>query len=285
MGKEGGPMRINSRILAPILAIALVVAAVAPAGGQSFWFDPDRGNSISLEILKTDFDRSSADFSFTTAAFSLNGKIKLGENTWFTGEMPFAHFDLDTEVGNFPAENAFGNPYLGIRTIFNNGNSALEIGIRPPFAEGDNPDASIYGLYSDLDRFGAFVPDLLTAKVHLEFLQTEENGLFIRGRVGPTILIFTEDTGGDDFEMLMHAGGQIGLKHQKIRAWTGLNSVTVITDDSFVSDDPIALELALGVNLKLNQVEPGAFIRFPIITDYKELVSSVFGLNVTVNLQ
>lgn len=277
-------MRFDSRILTPILAIGLVVAAVVPAGGQSFWFDPDRGNSISLEILKTDFDRSSADFSFTTAAFSLNGKIRVSDNTWFIGEMPFAHFDLDIPVGNYPAENAFGNPYLGIRTIFNNGKSAIEFGIRPPIAEEDNPDASIYGLYSDLDRFGAFIPNLFTAKVHLEFLQTEENGLFYRGRVGPTILIFTEDTGGDDFELLMHAGGRIGIQQQKIRAWAGVNSVTMITEDSFVGDDPIAFELALGVNLKLGQVEPGAFIRLPIITDYKDLVSSVFGLNVTVNL-
>jgi hypothetical protein len=265
--------------------MVLVAAAVVPAGAQSFWFDHSRGNSISLEILKLDLNQLEADFSFTSAAFSLNTKIRFGENTWFVGELPFAHIDLDTEIGDYPAEFAFGNPYLGIRNTFNDGKSAVDFGIRPPIAGKDDPRATFYGQFSDVDRFGAFWPDLFTAKMHLEYLMNQENGLFLRGRVGPTIIIFTEDTGGDDLELLVHVGGQIGVQREKIRAWAGANSVSVITEESFIGDDPIVLEIAFGANVKFGQVEPGAFIRLPIITDYKDFVSSVFGLNVTVNME
>lgn len=275
-------MREHIRILIPVLAITFVVGVAGPANGQSFWFDHERGNSISLEMLKVDLKGSGDDFTFTTGAFTLNGQYRLGENVWFVGEIPFSHFDVDLDAGDFPAENAFGNPFLGIKQTF--GNGSLLIGGRPPVAGKDNPDASIYGVFSDIDRYGAFLPDLVTVKIQADYYQNFENGMFIRGRIGPTGLIFTEDFGGDDFEVLLNAGGQVGVVANKFRGWAGANTLTVLTEDSFFGDDRITFEFAFGGNIRFDRVEPGLFFRFPVLTDYKELIASVFGLNVTVNL-
>ena len=274
-------MRSRIRAIVPCLAVVIVMLQVLPARGQSFWLDPDRGNSFSLELAKVDLE-GNPDLTFTTAVWNLSGRFQMNNDFWFIFEMPFSHVDFS---GDYPADNDFGNPFVGLRRTLSDSNTAIEFGVRPPIAQEDKVNANAYGVFSDLDRFGAFVPHILTLKVMADILHRFENTMFVRGRAGMSELIQTKDYGGDQTETLIHIGGQVGFQQEQYRAWAGVNTVTILTEDSFFGEDRMEFEVDFGANLRLGTFEPGIFARFPAITDLSDYVSSVYGLNCTFKIQ
>ena len=281
-------MHSYHRIFLYGIALASILTYV-PIRAQSFWLEGSRERCVSLEVYSVNYSDEADVFSGISFSAFLDGKFPLNEKLWFVTELPFVRADADVPYYyppgyDNPAENSLGNPYFGLVSVFDNGKGALEVGIRLPFTDKKKSDALAYGLFSDFDRYGAFAPDVITVVAFTDATKTFENHTYLRGRLGPSAYYRTEDTGGDRIELFVHGGGQFGYETEQFRGWLGVNTVSILTEESLLFHDKSVIEFALGANLKLNNVEPGLVLRLPVSSEYNDLVTNIIGLNVTVNL-
>jgi hypothetical protein len=78
---------------------------------QSVWLNRNHAKTISLEILKPNFERK--DFTtFTTSTLFLSGRFAGTNKISVVSEVPFSHYDI--ESFDVESESAIGNHYLGI---------------------------------------------------------------------------------------------------------------------------------------------------------------------------
>ena len=267
-----------------ILAVLCVLVMAPAAVSQSFWLDPERGNSLSVEYFRINFVRR-VSFTSTTSTFFFTGKLAVSRNTWLVAELPFVHADVELD-SYFPfsqpeAENAFGNPYFGLRSSLQPECLFIDFGVRIPIAKEHKYLANSYGFESEINRFGAFLVDYITLKMQLEALTSTDEGPFLRGKLCPMMFVGIQENSSDEIEFLANVGGQFGYRSQKARIWGGLQGLYALTEESLFSGDRTVAELSVGTDFRFSQLAPGFVLRAPITTKYQDRITLIYGVNLS----
>jgi len=179
-----------------VVTMAMVVATtILPSSlaAQSIWLDRSHDKTISLEILKPDF-QGKDNTTFTTSALFLSLRYPLTEKVIFVAELPFPHYGIESAFGYSESDNTLGNPYVGLEIRQPDSPVFGELGIRAPLTDEEKHDSAIWhGVLTDLvDRFEAFMPDYLPITGMVNYRHKNSSGFALRLRGGPVFWINTE---------------------------------------------------------------------------------------------
>jgi len=265
-------------------AVLLLIAVPSVGMSQSIWLPPAEGSSVSLEVFKADW-AGDANVTFASAAWFLTGRYQTSPSITIVGELPLSRFGRKS-VGLFnpEAENAVGNPYLGM--LINPENSLLigEAGVRIPITPDDKFGASLNGWYSEFDRWEAFIPDLLTVRGRLGKKVISSSGnVHARFLGGGTLWIPTE---GGDAEVFADAVGQIWLRGDQFMFGATLSGRTLLTASDANFTERSEFQLGFGASGTFGNVRPGFHVHLPLgdegLMGIGGAVDVVFGVNITV---
>lgn len=258
------------------LAALVLAAPAAPAAAQSLWLVPEGRRTLLVEILRPTF--ANADAGFLTTAWFLGGRFAVTERVTLQVELPVAHLTLDDAFGTGTSETVVGNPYIG--GIFRGPASAAwaEVGLRVPVG-GEN-EASVVGLFSDIDRFDAWVDEVLPLKAFGGYRWSSPSGGFAQLRGGPVIWL---DIGDADTEGVLHLNFLAGLEQSRFALAAGVAGWALLTEDGTFDERTLFLGGVLG-EARLGDFRPGVTLFFPIDGDYQEVVDLVLGVRLGVVL-
>jgi hypothetical protein len=271
-------MCFAKRLVGLLMALALCGPAIAEA--QSIWLPRTSEPTIAIEGLKPFFDGGGSSF-FSTAWF-LSGRVRVSNSVVLVGEVPFAFGKLDNEFVETDSDAAIGNIYFGAEFGSRSSPVFFELGARAPLAPDDNV-ASVVGTFADLDRWEAFIPNLLPISGMVNYMNVSETGLLLRFRGGPLLWIPTES--GGETELLGLLDAQVGYEDPmgKFGVKGGLTSRIVVTESGSFSD---RTSFQGGVNawFSLGRVRPGVFVLVPLDGELRDIVNVTVGLNAQILL-
>ncbi|MCI0693368.1 hypothetical protein L0337_15360 [candidate division KSB1 bacterium] len=135
---------------------------------QSIWLDRSQEKTLALEVLRPDFKNEDNEFVRSTNSgwvLFLSSRLPLSRIFYLVGDLPFASgsYEYESRRSGFQkshSESIIGNPYLGVEIVEENVPVFGELGIRLPLTSEDNMLGAITGLYTDMDRLEAFVPNM-----------------------------------------------------------------------------------------------------------------------------
>ena len=266
----------TSVVLIVILPLFLISAVYA----QSTWLDYNARNAVALEILKIRFDEGEESFlsstSFLTGRFSLSPKFLL------VGEIPFAYYGESTDYGEDISEATLGNPYLGGEFSIPGSGIMLEFGARAPLVSENNHSAAFYGALSDrVERIEAFLQTYVPLSAFLNFIYEHENGFALRFRTGPAIWLPTEKWASTEVFLLY--GAQAFYRINKVRFGAGFSGRYSITEEDREFENTNWYQLGFLFEVKLGQIQPAAYLRFPLDENLPEMMDFVFGIGLMYN--
>ena len=272
--------------LRAVFAVLLLIAVPSVGMSQSIWLPPSEGNSVSLEVFKVDWNGNNNE-TFASSAWFLTGRYQINPSLTFVGELPLSHFELNS-VGPFnpEADNAVGNPYLGI--LFNSDNSALtgEAGVRVPITPDNISDAGANGWFSEFDRWEAFIPDLLTVRMRLgKMVNSSSGNIHARFLGGGTLWISTE---GRDTEVFADAVTQIWFQEDQFKFGAILSGRSLLSASGANFTERSEFQLGFGASGTFGNVRPGLHMHIPLGNDgligLGEAIDVVYGANITLLL-
>ncbi len=268
------PLRMRMTVAAS--ALGLVFAAGA-GRGQDIWLRPEATSYLSVEFLKPDFDQESFT-SFVTGVIYLSAKYVISERVAVVGEVPFSRVGFDDGFGD--SETLVANPYVGVELRNPSGPSFLEVGLRLPVASDDKFSATQVGFYTDADRFEAFLADVATVAIRVNYVHTGPSGLLARLRIGPSFWVDTGETLADN-EVFVDYSAQLGYEGGAMRWLGGLTGRWFATGEGDFGNRSFH-QFGAALAVKLGQVEPGVQVRVPLDEDLSDIIDFVVGFNLTV---
>lgn len=267
-----------------VLLTAVLVSQmlISTLSAQSIWTNPQHGDSyLAVEVLRPEFEGEDNVHSLSTAWF-ITGKFQIFERARLVAEIPLAYAKFDDSFSN-DSEFAIAAPYIGFEISRQGSSTFAEIGARLPTAPDDKFNALSLGLYADVDRFEAFLPDVLTIVGRINHFSTNSASLGLRVRVGPTVLINTEGGGGDDAEFLLDYGGQIGHFGNHLMLMAGVTGRLILSQDGNFGEKSFH-QLGGSLILILGNLQPGIHIRLPLDEDLKDSLDFIAGLQLGIAL-
>lgn len=263
----------------------LFAFGMTPVQGQSIWTDPGEAprSEISLEWLRPNLGSGpNTDIDFLTGGYFLQGQFAISEGAEIVVDIPFAHF------GSSGTESStkIGNPYVGAQLFSTSRTLSFNLGLRLPIADQDGfgfSDALTVGSFSDLDRFSAFAADTLPVELVGNYnSRISGTDFFFRGRLGPEVLIFTGDGGGDT-DLFMSYGFQGWHRAGLLDVGAGFTGRWLATEDGSFGGNSVH---QFGITLQGNfeSVRPGLLVRVPMDEELSAVYNYVFGLSVGVPL-
>jgi len=244
-----------------MIALLAIVLAQTPTTANL----PATG--IAIDVLRPSF-RGSVDRSLISAAAYLSGRAPIGR-AHLLFEVPFAH--QDTEFSG--SSTMVGNPYVGIELAAATGVSAA-LGVRLP-AVGQEDEASELGLYADLSRAAAFVPDIATLQGLIRYRTQSAEGYTVDISGGPALWLATEE--GDDTQVVLHHQLSAGYRGRSVWVAAGISGLSLLSESN---DDRTVLELNASLGATRGGVRPAIHFILPISEDYRSTVSYVLGFGV-----
>lgn len=253
---------------------------------QSIWLDNNQCNSISIEILKPEFE-SYTEYTFISSAIFLSGRYSLDENIKVVGELPFAHcgyryydwFYWYTEI----SETIIGNPYLGVEISGQESPLLGEFGLRLPLTPYDKFYSTTFGAFSDYDRFEAFTPDIVSLTAKGNYRYRYNKVVSYRLRLGPTLWINTARN-GDDTEMLLDYAGQIEYKDEPVTFIIGISGRFIVSAPNLDFNVRDAHQIGIAGSVGIGSFRPGIHFRTPIDGSLHNFLDVVYGLNLVVQV-
>lgn len=261
-----------------VVGLGLGIAAV-PAAGQSLLLDSRHDNTISLEILKPNFEAGptiSGQVGFFTQAYYLTLRYTASKGIVFVADLPFAN--ADDAFSRSP--NTVGNPYIGIETQSESSAWSGEFGVRLPVASENNAIAVRTGVYSDIARWQAFSRDVMTVKVLANGRWRSESGIVTRVRFGPSFWIPTRGV-----FFFMDYGTHLGYEGEKASVIGGLTGRAILSVDGANIGERTLHQFDVGGSLRLGKLRPGMTLRFPLDSDLNDIIDLVVGVHLSVDLQ
>ncbi len=271
-----------SSVVVSVATLLVTTFLTSSLSAQSLWLDPSHERTIWLEVLKPVFEGDD-NTTFTSSAFFFTLRLPIGKNVLFVGELPLAHAGIESGFGSDRSENAIGNPYFGLQTGGEAAPYFGEFGVRAPIASEEDASASFIGIFSDIDREEAFIPDLLLITGILNHRYQARSGFLVRLRGGIHVWIPTE-SGGDSEAWLVYSG-QAGYASEQFSiegGFTGRYSLTAGTGDF---GGRTLHQFGFVARIGLGNVRPGVHMRLPLDQDLSDVLDFVFGLNVAIELQ
>lgn len=262
-----------------VAALSAVGFLPASAIAQSLWTDQRADKSLTLELLKPDFDGPD-NTTFATSVAVMSLRLTVGPRVHFVGEVPFAHFGADVGFGG-QSENGLGNPYLGLEVRSSDSRVFGEFGLRLPIAPRN--EATFVGFLTELDRWEGFLRDRLPVSAVFNYRYRAPAGFVTRLRLGPSVWIDAGDD-ADESELLVVYSGQAGYEGRTVSLLAGLSGRMIVTESDINVGERTLHQLGLALTLGGGRVRPGAQLRIPLDQDLTDVLDAVFGLSLTVTL-
>jgi len=268
-------------ILGCLLVFSMNCALSHSAQAQSIWTQQVEPPSIGLEILKANFDDFN-DVAFSTSLIYITTQIPFSEQFVFVGELPISHADFTFQSFNF-SETSVGNPYVGVKLMLENSPASFEFGLRPNVTPDDKPAAATTAFNTDVDRFEAFIPKLVTFLGRVHYKQQTGGNFVVRLDGGPTLWVFTDNGIDNKTQFWVNYSGMVGYDGQFFNLFGGITGrVRMSQSGSFGERSTHQLGVTAGLNL--GHVKPGLHFRVPIDNQLNNVINYVIGLNLNVEL-
>jgi len=290
----GAPGR--SRTLFAVLAfIAAMTLTSPPAAAQSLNLPRDGDHAIMFERLRPNME--SIDSDFLSAAYFLSSRWAVSPRIAVVGELPYARQDglqndfyydgyFGYQYSTAVSGSTIGNPYIGMEARVASGPVFLELGVRPPLASEDEIGAVATGVVSDLTRWDAFLPDVVSIQTAFNVREITPSHVVYRLRLSPVITIptdggiYDEDTGGaGDTELFAVYSFLIGYHGSKARFVAGTSGRALLTDDYANLGRRTENQLELHADFLSGSIRPGLDLFLPLGTA-SNVVPVVLGFNI-----
>lgn len=264
-----------------LLSAALPLAlASRSAEAQSLWLDPRVQQGVSLELLKPNFDGPDQT-ALTTSAVFVSFRARAGANLSVVGELPLARYA--PKSGFFgTSQNTVGNPYLGLETKAAKAPVTFEFGARLPLASDQKDEANPIGVFSDIDRWEAFLPKYAPVTANVTYRYTAPSGFTVKLRAGPSVWINTDN---QDSEMLAAYSLLLGYQSSAVALSGGLTGRAIITESNMSFGERTLHQLGAAVTVGSGAVRPGVQLRLPLDQDMTDILDYVVTLHVSVVLR
>jgi len=258
---------------------------------QSIHYNYQKNNVINLEFNKPFFkgDYSNGDF-FSYDAY-LNVEFEVGRQAnKIAVELPFYRVSVDNIFGrNTVEESFFGNISVAYQFRKLTSASYLEFKLRIPTGF---EDSLLFGGTDYTERLTANILNVWSLEPNYLFDSNKDNGGYLRIKSGVKMMFGTGTGFGDDFEAFLDLHGTIGYRNNKIDFNVGITSTTLLTEDlkaavlntTSPSDEPESfpdrsfLQAFATITYKINKIEPGLIIRLPLNSGFKDIYSTIVGL-------
>ena len=256
---------------------------------QTYWLQPPRGNNVTLQFYKPDFDRTGDELGSKTAVWFLSGKFRISGDFDLYVDLPVSRFDIKEGqqfywIGD--DQIATGNPYVGIRGRFSSVGVIRRIvgriGLRPPLTSDDKQSATTVGRLTVYDRMEAFLPNRWSIDIGAGQMYDICRVCNLETDFGLITMIPTEDRA--DAEMWLTYGFAFWLRTSAVDLGAGLSGRWWATSEDTNFGRASVHLLGIAGVLKLGRVEPGIQFRLPADKDWRDEVASVVCLNLIVNL-
>jgi hypothetical protein len=251
---------------------------------QSIWLEPLGHKEIHLEIIKPAFAEDGylhSDFTALTLTYFLSGRFTVGENSRFVSELPFAHAAV--KDGN-ESDTTIGNLYLGAEFGPVNSGVQGDFGVRIPIAANDNL-ASVVGAFSDyVDRFEAFLPEVLSVIAAGKYKYRSAGGFGLGLRLAPVLWIDTSDSSDDDSELLVLYSLMVWQEGDIVGVGGGISGRYFATVDDVDFGQRTFHQLGFFANFTLDRWMPGIQLRVPLDEDLKDLLATEISLSIGVKI-
>jgi hypothetical protein len=262
-----------------ILAALTILLTGMSATAQTSWLQIRDFNRIQVDVSKVSADLT-VDQTLLSTFWFASGNFALSEQTSILFDLPFANFDVD--VDGFDAETMFGNPFIGVEIGRRyNGGYAL-IGGRVPLAPEDKFYASLLGAYGHIDRFEAFLPDVVSFTGNGGFKKEFDNGAGYNAMGGLNLMMPTEGNG--DSELYLNYKFEFRFRSEKAGFAGGVHGRYLITESDLDFGERTVHLVGLKADYVAGNVIPGIHFYFPFDKDLSDIINTVIGINVTFNL-
>jgi len=271
-------------LLTTVSILIILLIMISPANAQSIWQDYTARKTLTLEILKPEYD--DGDQTFLTSAVFCSAQAPITRNIIFVGEFPFSYINWDIPPGpDLGSKQTFGNPLFGLEIDFHQVPLFFELGVRAPLtADPDkkNGDATINGYLTDfIDRAEAFAPNAVPISGFVNVVVESYTGFTLRLRAGPAIWIATGDR--DESETFILYSAQTWWDFGSIRIGGGLSGRYIASEDYGDFGERSSHQLGFGLNLSLGIFTPGIQVRIPLDKEYKDILDIVFGISLGID--
>lgn len=282
--------------LAILTAFLIVMIANETAICQSQWLDPGRGNSISMEIYKPIAPQDSVvgslfpTFSGGSGALFLTGRYNVSNEFTLVCELAMANGKLDYEdkTQESPDESGFkfGNPYIGAEYHLPNSPLTFELGLRIPVTPKDPTTATLVGARADINRFEAFVKDIVPVVVAVDYNTVSESDILLKARAGGSFWFNTDtDAGFDsDPEVSVDYTLQTGYISKYVHAVIGLTGRYDVSSGPKYPEKYNYIQYGLVLTFPYKSIRPGLSFKVPG-SDAEDLFNYVIGLNFTYDFK
>ncbi len=278
-------MKNITRRWIPVCWAMMVLFIFSSLRGQSIWQDHTTWEGITIEFLKPNYV-DEEDLSFLTSVTFLSARFPVTRNIVFSGELPFSYVNWDIPQGpDLGAKQTFGNPYLGLEFHLRQTPLFFELGARVPLTAGiddENGEATVNGGLTDLvDRAEAFATDAVPVSGFVNYILSSRTGFSLRLRGGPSFWFASGDR--EETETFILYSVQAFYETGILRFGGGFSGRYLATADNGDFSERSLHQLTFGVDIILGMFRPGAYIRIPLDEEYKEMISSVFGISLGID--
>ncbi len=278
-------MKKTSYRFMPVYCVIVILFTLSPMEAQSIWQDYTSWEGITIEFLKPNYVEDE-DLSFLTSVTFLSGRFPISRSIVFSGELPFSYINWDIPQGpDLGAQKTFGNPYFGLEFHLRRAPLFFELGARAPLTAGiedENGEATLTGAFTDfVDRAEAFATDAVPVSGFVNYILSTRTGFSLRLRGGPAFWIASGDR--EESETFILYSAQIWYETGMVRFGGGFSGRYSASMEEGTFGERSMHQLTFGLDLILGMFRPGVYIRIPLDEEYKEMISSVFGISLGID--
>lgn len=287
--------RHGKNLVMVILFVVVPVLMGRPVAAQTYWMWPGNDNSVSLEVLKPNFNHYLEGYRARTTVWFLSGRFEVTGKLSIFVDLPLVFSDYSGYLrfgGVSPneTETQIGNPYIGIESSLTGQNTNHTItgrlGVRPPLTSDEKTTASLVGLLTTYDRSEAFTPDMWAFTGGFGYSRTLESGLTFSANVEDVLLIPTEE--GENHRLFIDYNLGLWLTQSNVSLGAGFNGRWLTTepdrDDYWDFGETTVYQLGFVGKYNFGDFSPGLHLRVPLDNDIGNFVDYVFGFNLTFDI-
>lgn len=270
------------------IVLLLLITSIPSLHGQSMWTVGQTRKEVSVEFLSLAFNSDNFIDDISGYSMYITGRLPFGEHNAFMLMLPYAHGEFPTYTMWFftvqgQNHSTVGNVYIGVELFKPETGMTTNIGLFLPTVDKVKGTAIMSGLFSDIDRYEAFVPEFVSLAFRAGNHINPDNGLGLRLRAGITGMLNTasESNGGDSFEAMMVYAAQPTITAGAVQIIAGFSGRMMLTESGDL-EDRVMHQAGISGTVTVGSVRFGAYYRLPINDMLKTFMKSSVGGNVTL---